>query len=315
MPAPQIRKPRFARAPTRGLKLTPRDREILRAVHRHRFLRSTHLVALLGSSRQAMLRRLGLLFHHGYLDRPPQQLDWYAQRSEPMVYALGQRGAKELARSGGLRLGSIRWDTKNGSATRRFLRHALAVADVSVTFETACRMGNPATLIRQEEILAGLPSRTRALRLPFRWSLEVRHRGKAFHLGVEPDRVFGLRLANRPPDRREVFFFLEADRGTMPVRRRGLGRSSFFRKLLAYEATWRQGIHRSHLGLPNFRVLTVTTSKERVRHLVEATRTLKTGSGLFLFANSEGLMGQDILTRPWLNGRGEEVRLLPDPVA
>jgi hypothetical protein len=127
---------------------------------------------------------------------------------------------------------------------------------------------------------------------------------------VEPDRVFGLYLAGGLPDRREMFFFLEADRGTMPVKRRGLGRSSFFRKLLAYEATWQQGLHRSQLGLPNFRVLTVTTGRERVRHLVEAARSLNTGPGLFLFADATGLATQDILTRAWINGRGEEVRLI-----
>jgi DNA-binding IclR family transcriptional regulator len=76
--------------------LTPRDLEILRAVHRHRLLRSTHLVALLGGSRQTTLRRLQLLFHHGYLDRLPIQLDWYARGSEPLVYALGKRGAEVL---------------------------------------------------------------------------------------------------------------------------------------------------------------------------------------------------------------------------
>jgi hypothetical protein len=35
-------------------------------------------------------------------------------------------------------------------------------------------------------------------------------------------------------------FFLEADRGTMPVTRWTLSQTSFFRKLLAYEATWTQ---------------------------------------------------------------------------
>src|SRR4051794_19798278 len=108
----QIRRPRFERAPMRGMALTPRDLQILRAVYRHRLLRSTHLVALTGGSRQATLRRLQLLFHHGYLDRPPMQLDWYARGSEPMAYAPGNRGAEILEGEGQVKR-DIRWDTKN----------------------------------------------------------------------------------------------------------------------------------------------------------------------------------------------------------
>src|ERR1700687_1546928 len=94
------RRPRFERAEVAGMILTPRDLLILRAVHRHRLLRSTHLIALLDASRQTTLRRLQLLFHHGYLDRPAAQLDWYAEGSEPMVYALGHRGAPVPPRGG-----------------------------------------------------------------------------------------------------------------------------------------------------------------------------------------------------------------------
>jgi hypothetical protein len=100
------------------------------------------------------------------------------------------------------------------------------------------------------------------LRLPFRWQVQVQVQvsGKPHRLGVEPDRVFGLRFEDEPEGRNRAFFFLEADRGTMPVVRKGFGQTSFFRKLLAYQETWRRGLHKAHLAIPNFRVLTVTTS-------------------------------------------------------
>src|SRR6185295_11778077 len=120
MSHPQTRRPRFERVPVRSIVLTPRDLEILRAVHRHRLLRSTHLVALAGGSKQATLRRLQLLFHHGFLDRPPMQLDWYAQGSEPLVYALGHRGAELLEARGEGRRGGIRWETKKRNVSRVF---------------------------------------------------------------------------------------------------------------------------------------------------------------------------------------------------
>jgi len=287
--------------------LTARDLEILRAVYRHRLLRSTHLVALSGGSRQATLRRLQLLFHHGYLDRPSMQLDWYARGSEPMVYALGNRGAEVLETEGELRRGSVRWDTKNRNLSRVFLHHTLAVAEVMVAFEVACREREGVRLIRPEEVLAGAPVPTQRLRLPFRWQVEIRQDGNPQCLGVEPDRVFGLGFENR----QRAFFFLEADRGTMPVTRKGLAQTSFLRKLLAYQETWRQGLHRKHLGLPNFRVLTATTSEERVEHLLIACRSLSGGgSRLFLFADGERLGRGNALEHEWVNGRGEGVRLL-----
>jgi hypothetical protein len=310
MSHPQIRRPRFERAPIRPMVLTPRDLQILRAVHRHRLLRSTHLVTLTGGSSQAALRRLQLLFHHGYLDRPPMQLDWYARGSEPLVYALGNRGAELLEARGEVRRGGIRWEAKQRNVSRVFLHHTLAVAEVMVAFEVACLSREGVRFIPPEEILAGAPEATRRLRLPFRWQVEVRHGGKLHRLGVEPDKVFGLEFDGMPENRRRAYFFLEADRGTMPVARKGLGQTSFLRKLVCYQETWRQGIHRTHLSIPNFRVLTVTTSRERVEHLVKACPTLTGGgSRLFLFAAQAELGPGDILNHRLVNGQGELVCL------
>ncbi len=132
-------------------------------------------------------------------------------------------------------------------------------------------------------------------------------------LGVEPDRVFGMRFEGAPENRREAYFFLEADRGTMPVRRKGLAQSSFVRKILAYEATWRQRIHVSQFGLANFRVLTVAPSVERVQNLADASRRFDRGTpGLFLFIDRQSLnASENILYQSWINGRGEPRRLAP----
>src|ERR1700674_4655860 len=287
------RRPRFERAPVAGMVLTHRDLEILRAVHRHRLLRSTHLIALLDGSRQTTLRRLQLLFHHGYLDRPPAQLDCYAKGSEPLVYALGNRGAAVLAAEGE-RGGALRWD-KSRNVSRQFLRHTLAVAEVMVAFEVACRDTEGVEFIRPEEILATAPEATRRLRLPFRCQVEVSEAGKLHRLGVEPDRVFGLSFTGAPEHRRLAYFFLEADRGTMPVVRQGLDQTSFRRKLLGYRETWRQGLHRRHLGIPNFRGLPVRASEDRRRPLVAACRSLGGGQRLFLFADRESFGRGDIL--------------------
>jgi DNA-binding Lrp family transcriptional regulator len=288
-----VRLPRFTRvrqivAP----QLTARDREVIRLVFEHRFLRSTHIHALIGGSRQQLLRRLQRLYHHGYLERPRAQIDYYRQGgSRSMVYGLGHNGAALLKRELNLAFYRLDWSAKNQAVRGLFLEHALLTAEVMVAFELACRRHGSVRLISADKL--PLPAATRQKREPFRWQVIAKHQLK---LGVQPDSVFALEF----PDHTRAYYFLEADRATMPVMRPNFDKSSFYRKLLAYEATWTQNIHRSHFGFNRFRVLTVTTSAERVKHLVEAGRQLERGQGLFLFADLASLLAHgDVLTLPW----------------
>jgi len=81
-----------------------------------------------------------------------------------------------------------------------------------------------------------------------------------------------------------------------------LAQTSFFRKLLAYEATWTHKVHQRHLGIPRFRVLTVTTSAPRVASLLAACSQLKRGHGLFLFAD-QSVLEKDLFAAVWHSGK------------
>jgi DNA-binding Lrp family transcriptional regulator len=291
-----IRLPRFTRAKQiTPPQLTARDREIIRCVFAHRFLRSTHIHALIGGSRQQLLRRLQRLYHHGYLERPRAQIDYYHQGgSQSMVYGLGHTGAALLKRELNLPFHRLDWSAKNQEVKRIFLQHALMTADVMVAFELACRT--------HDEL--SLPAETRKVREPFRWQVTVKQQ---LNLGAQPDRIFALEC----PDRTRAYFFLEADRATMPVMRPDFEKSSFYRKLIAYEATWTQNIHRTRFGFNRFRVLTVTTSTERVKHLIEAARLLERGQGLFLFTDADSILAHDdILTLQWQSCQTEKTETL-----
>jgi hypothetical protein len=232
------------------------------------------------------------LYHHGYLERPRAQIDYYYQGgSRSIVYGLGHVGAALLKRELNLPFHRLDWSAKNQELKRLFLEHALLTADVMVAFELACRQHGDMRLISADEI--SLSAETRQKREPFHWHVIAKHQ---LNLNAQPDRVFALEF----PDRSRAYFFLEADRATMPVIRTDFEKSSFYRKLLAYEATWTQNVHRSRFGFNRFRVLTVTTSAERVKHLIEACRQLERGQGLFLFTDLASLMAHgDILTLPW----------------
>ena len=302
------RLPRFKRASAvAAIRLTERDHEIIRLVQRFRFVRSSHICSLIPGSPQQLLRRLKLLYHHGLLERPRSQIDYYHKGgSRHMVYGLGSKGAAFLRRDLNPIFGQVRWGEKNRAAGRVFLEHALLVSDVMVAIELACcRTG--IRLLTDREL--AVVDKTTGERRPFRWQVKISNRLK---LGVIPDYVFALDFKDRRGAGNRAFFFLEADRATMPVKRKNLSQTSFYRKLRAYEATWSQAIHQRQFGFHRFRVLTITTSAERVKSLVSACSKLERGQGLFLFADRTVLEKPgDMFLAVWQTGKqGHTVSLL-----
>jgi Replication-relaxation len=290
------RLPRFKRVATVArIRLTARDHNILRLVHRHRFLRSKQIIDLIGGSPQQLSRRLQLLFHHGYLERPRAQLQYYERSgSQTIAYGLGNKSSSLL------QLNPAAWGEKNRGIGRMYLAHALLISDVMVSLELACRQRG-VRLLHEDELNLRVEA-------PLHWRVKIREGTK---LGVIPDRVFALEYPDQNGQLQRVYYFLEADRGTMPVVRQKLSQTSFYRKLLAYEATWTNKVHQRHLDIPRFRVLTVTTSAARVKSLLDACSQLQRGHGLFLFAD-RSVLEKDLLGPVWQCGKAAALSALVD---
>src|ERR1700750_2161701 len=82
--------------PEPGFVLTDRDRDILRELHRNRFMHTHQLQALFGAR---VRHRLTVLAKQRYIERPAAQWVWRHREgggSNPLVYALGNRGAHVL---------------------------------------------------------------------------------------------------------------------------------------------------------------------------------------------------------------------------
>lgn len=287
----QKRLPRFKRASQIApMQLTERDHAVIRLVHRHRFLSSRQIVALTGGSPPQLLRRLKLLYHHGFLERPRAQLRYYAESgARPLVYGLSRTSEMLLKQELG---DSLLWSGKSNAIGQLFLEHAVLVSAVMVSIELACR-NHGVRLLYEDEL--DLP----VIKQPFQWRVKI---AGGTNLGVIPDRVFALEYQDQAGVTQRAYFFLEADRGTMPVARKHLAQTSFRRKLLAYEATWTHKVHQRHLGIHRFRVLTVTTIAARVKPLLESCSQLKRGHGLFLFAD-ESVLEKDVFSPVWRNGK------------
>lgn len=280
----------------------------MQQVHRHRFLRSSHILALIPGSDQQCLRRLKLLYHHRYLERPTSQRDGYHYGgSQKMVYGLGDKGAALLKTEPSDFFEEVRYDDNNRSVKRIFLEHTLLVSDIMVAIELSCRKAG-IRFVSEDELAAEIrSSRKREL---FEWSVNLQSGAK---LTAAPDRVFALESTGTDGMKRRGYFFLEADRGTMPVIRKNFLQTSFHRKLLAYEATWTQQIHEKRFGFPRFRVVTVITSAARVKSLLDACAKLERGHGLFLFADQSILQKPDeMLSVQWNSGKSGEIGTLLD---
>lgn len=257
----QQRLPRFKRDPnsTEAFQITARDIEILRNVAEHRFIRSEWLVKLVGGSRQQLLRRLNLLYHHSYLERPRAQLDYYHEGgSKSLVYGLASRGAGRLRRDLDMPFHRMDWTTRNKGVGRLFLEHTLMVSDFMAALELDCRQRPDVCLLYAHELPQ--PKGRENRREPFRWTIDLPGKRR---VGVVPDKVFALEVTH--PDGRieRTHYFLEADQGTMPIERRDLRQSCVLKKLIAYHATRTTGIHRTKLQIASFYALILTTTLQR----------------------------------------------------
>ena len=137
--------------------------------------------------------------------------------------------------------------------------------------------------------------------------------GNGRECGIVPDWVFGIEVADKSGRKDTHWFFLEADRGTMPIVREDFDRTSILRKLLAYEATWKQDIHQKRFQWNRFRVLTVTTNPQRVQGMIDACRQLNHARGSFLFTDVQTIRREsDLLLLNWRTVHGKLTAALLD---
>ena len=218
------------------LQLTPRDIETFRALNRVRYGRANFLHGLVGGSKQNAHRRLGTLYHAGYLARPEQQRQSWNARYAPRVYELTPKSRKVLQDLG--------VPLNTWTATRQFW-HQLMVADVLLSFQAAAKTsGLPFRL--NGDILGEKP-----LKLPcyIEWGTQKASKP------IEPDALFAIG---------DAYFLLEADRNTENLLIHNLELNSYLRKLLCYRDVMFNKTTEKVWSIPQPFILTVTTSTPHI---------------------------------------------------
>ncbi|HHL43192.1 MAG TPA: hypothetical protein ENJ42_06210 [Hellea balneolensis] len=309
----KTKKSRLRRGKTRPIELTERDKVILLSLYKYRFLLTDHLQALTDTeSRWGMNKRLRLLYDNKYIDKPKAQLALFSHAEKrPTIYALGNKGADTLAHQFHIPMPeSVYWTEKNRRVREKHIEHTLGISDFMVSVEMVCKQAGNIRLMDRDEILARSPTQTKRAKNPERWKTEIRHDGQVHEIAIVPDYMFGLHYEDKPEGRNRAFFFVEIDRGTMPIIRRDIKQTSFLRKMQSYADSWERQLPKTRYNIKAFRVLTLTTSHDRIQTMLEAYKTeikAQVPAGVFLFAVKTGDLNAK---RVWVNATGKQVDMI-----
>jgi hypothetical protein len=294
----------------RSFRVTPRDLTLLAYLARLRLASGEQLAALDGGSGQNVSRSLLALWENGYVERLLGQVETRVlyKGSFPLIYGLTRSGAWLLRKHGYNVHRRLLYETdKQRLAGWRFIEHRVDISEFMVRLELACRERTGTELVQRAAIVGSAPRPERGRRV--RLTAKVRIDGAHQLLSVDPDELFGL----RPTESERVrYFMFERDRGEMPVhRRKSKDQTYFAKKMLTYYEANRVGEHVRELGLQNFRVLTVTTTTERVEQMIEAQKEMTDGRGsnMFLFIDDETLLRSNPMDATWTTGKGRQVRI------
>jgi hypothetical protein len=275
------------------LELSARDIEIFKLLERYRYLRSTYIHAFVGgASEKRFKERLGDLFHEGYIDRPEQQWEFARARYLPVVYENGA-GATRALREAGIAIDDTR--TFPATTAHRQFQHSLMICEILASLDLGVRADPLLRFIAWPEILGRAPEAVRSSGTPFRFP--VPSGGY-----LVPDGLFGLEYAHSGT-KAYRFFALEADRGTMPVVRTNPNQTSYLGKTAAYREIIVRRVHKTHLGLPNLLILTITTGEARMADIIRRLGGKTGDSAAFLFksVDTSGLTtpAPQLLFEPW----------------
>lgn len=300
MKTTQTRLPRSEPVASSGFRLTPRDREIVKAVYAYRALTTPQIQALLFSPHASRpdtrcKRRLHLLHAAGLLfrDEQPTKL---SEGRKPLVYFLAAGGTQLLAELLDVDRHEIDWTPKHNNVTWLYLEHLLRTNDIRVSIST-CAKRHGWTITRWLD--------DRALKRQRRDVVEITGpSGGRQKVAIVPDGYFALQIGTRTYRR-----FIEADLGTVTAASSKEGRRDWTRRIRAFLAYRRSGLYEKRYGSKVFRVWTVTTTAKRLETLLNVTKAAG-GGELFSFTTFDALRGADALTDPVWRQPGSE-RLVP----
>lgn len=245
---------------------TDGDAELLELLVAYRYLQPGDFQKLTNRNIVSLRRRLRELVGREYLERLTLPLERDTLNGNPpdgYVYQLAARGIRK-AKEYGFADGYLRHTREKSNL---FLAHDMLITRFHMSLALATR---GASLV-----LTGWEQRRAVL-------LDSAGNGYA-RLSVNPDALFGLTDREKPEGQNAAYFFLEIVRSRESEYERE--QSNFMRKMEAYAAYHRQGKAAARFGIANFRVITVTPTKQRALNLCAKLKEASLASARFWFTD------------------------------
>jgi hypothetical protein len=200
----------------------------------------------------------------------------------PAVYELTEAGEHALHDHG--RASEESPLLHRGRGNGFLFQHELMISDILSSVEIGVRERPELRFIPWPTILRMAPEETKRADRPFDILCSISYRfergNETCNRALEPDAIFGIKF---PGDGEKAyrFFALEADRNSEPMRRPDFKETSWLRKLLQYIAVLDKDrpLYRSRLGLPNLKLLVVTTDEGQMRRIMALLSELTDGKG------------------------------------
>jgi hypothetical protein len=264
-------------------KLTTRDIAVIMDVYKYRYLSTSQLKRLHFLSEKTTWRRLQILSKLGFI-KP-----FTVPNIPEHIYYLDKKGAEIVSIELDVEIEELDWHRHTRQPKDYyFLRHFLSINDFQMLLNNACQKSNM-TLVRFIPEYIGVQTKDGHVKKFIR--------DQVHGLSHTPDAVFSLRKDDKP-----ALFFLEIDRGNEVVSdpERGLLKAVVFYLNYWTSSNWKQ--YEASLGgnFKTFRTLIITTSKQRVQNLREATSNypFESHPKRFLWATVESQVTEDWFFEP-----------------
>ncbi len=301
-------------------KLEPDDIALVSEICRREIVDTNQLQKIFAHrSPQKIMRRCRHLFDHGYIARPAAQEELHRKvpGSRPIILTADRRGVALHRQHATDRVRNPKWTQDRDRLSWSYMQERYTTTDTTLAYELSARQ-NALPFQRAHELIATFaPAPVRASTSPLKFSTEVAWGRRRHYIALEPDDFFALAD--------DEFLLLESDEGTETICPGTRVRSSlkfFFTtslllKYLAYASSFRARVHCDHFGIPHFRVLTTTTTPDRVEQIIARCapffedNAAGVNPGLFLFTDRQTLAAHDNnpLAVPHRTLAGKEVYL------
>jgi hypothetical protein len=240
-------------------KLTARDIQAILSVYQCRYLTGTQLERLHFPSPQVMWRRMKALLDMGFVK------SFTAPHIPERIFYLDKKGAEIAAIESRLTMEELDWRShQRVPKDYYFLRHFLAINDFRITLLLACQKSDLSLIGFIPEFVGEKNDAGHVKKY-----LRDRITDKTFptvSYSHTPDAVFCLEKDQKP-----ALFFLEIDRGgeILSDAEKGFLKCVVFYLNYWPGTEWKRYEKDFNREFRTFRMLTVTTSQERLQHMRE----------------------------------------------